>query len=412
MSNALAIAGVTAVLRSRIESWLIEQDANAALGGPGAEVTAVGPDTIELTGPGATTRLNLFLHQVSHNSGWRNVEQPARNARGERSTSPPLALDLHYLLTAYGPQELQAEVLLGFGMQALHEMPVLGRDEIDSRLPAALQASNLARQIEQLRITPAVMGTEEMSRLWSALQARYRPSVAYQVSVVLIDAPLPGRAPLPVLTRNVRVRPDTGPGLPGITAVRPPASQPVAVLGDLVTVEGHNLGGTLRAVRLENRQHGIEREIAAEAGDESWQLQFRVPDLPAELPVAVYALRALVQRPGEPQRRASNLLSLTLAPAITTPLPLDVLRDAAGDAVVNLACTPEVRPHQRASLVLGTREVLAVPFAAPTSALSFEIEDAPVGSHLARLRVDGIDSVILDAAATPPVFFDRRVVIA
>jgi len=388
MSNALAIAAVTEVLRSRIESWLVDQNANAALGGANADVTAVAPDTIELTGPNATARLNLFLHQVTHNAGWRNVDLASRNARGDRVASPPLALDLHYLLTAYGPQPLQHEVLLGYGMQLLHESPVLGREEIESRLPAVLATSNLGRQVEQIRVTPAVMGSEEMSKLWSALQARYRPSAAYHVSVVLIEAPVTG------------------------STARPPASQPGATLGDTVTVEGHYLDGANRAVRIENAQLGIEREIAALPGAESGLLRFLLPALPADLPAGIYSLRALVQRPGEAQRRASNLLTLAILPSITTALPLNVARDAAEAAVVNLACTPQVRPHQRVKLVLGTREVLANPINAPTAALTFEVEDAPVGSHLARLRVDGLDSLIVDAAATPPTFFNRRIVIA
>jgi hypothetical protein len=412
MSNALAIAAVSEVLRSRIESWLVDQNANAALGGANADVTTVAPDTIELTGPNATARLNLFLYQVTPNAGWRNVDLASRNARGDHVSSPPLALDLHYLLTAYGPQPLQQEVLLGYGMQLLHEAPVLGREEIEGRLPAALAPSNLGRQVEQIRVTPAVLGSEEMSKLWSALQARYRPSAAYHVSVVLIDAPVTGSAPLPVLTRDIRVLPDTMPALPAITAVRPPASQPGATLGDTVTVEGHYLDGADRAVRIENRQLGIEREIAALPGAESGLLRFLLPNLPADLPAGIYSLRALVQRPGEAQRRESNLLTLAILPSITTALPLNVARDATRTAVVNLACTPQVRPHQRATLVLGAREVLANPFNSPTAALTFELEEAPLGSYLARLRVDGLDSLIVNATATPPTFFNRRIVIA
>ena len=168
MSDARAVAGVTAVLRGMLASWLSDQNANAALGGANAGVTAVPPDTIELTGANATPRLNLFLHRVSHNGGWRNVDLPSRDPRGRRSSEPPLALDLHYLLTAYGPRELQAEVLLGFGMQLLHEVPVLDRDAIQARLPAPLRPSQLARQVELIKITPEPMTTEELEALVGA----------------------------------------------------------------------------------------------------------------------------------------------------------------------------------------------------------------------------------------------------
>ncbi|CAN5747040.1 DUF4255 domain-containing protein [soil metagenome] len=422
MSTALAVAGVTAVLRGMLATWLSDQDANAALSGGSADVTAVAPDTIELTGANAGPRLNLFLHQVSPNGGWRNVDLPSRDVRGRPSGRPPLALDLHYLMTAYGPQELQAEVLLGFGMQLLHEVPVLDRREIEDRLPAHLRSSRLGRQVEMIKVMPETMSTEELSKLWAALQAHYRPTAAYHVSVVLIESTSAGRAALPVLSRGP-VDPVTKrergivaeaglvPGLPGITAVRPPDDQPGAVLGDTVTIEGHHLDGTDRAVRIVDEQLGIEREISAQAGAESGSLRFTLPNAPAQLAVGSYALRALVRRPGEPDRRESNRLSLSILPAIATALPVTVARDAQGTAVIALAARPQVRPHQRASLVLGGLEVLAEPHPTATSSLTFRVPEAPAGSHLARLRVDGIDSILVDASVTPPVFLDRRVII-
>lgn len=422
MSTALAVAGVTAVLRGMLETWLVDQNANAALGGANAEVTAVAPDTIELTGANAGPRLNLFLHQVSPNGGWRNVDLPSRDSRGRRSASPPLALDMHYLLTAYGPQELQAEVLLGYGMQLLHEVPALDRDEIEGRLPPPLQPSQLGHQVELIKITPEAMSTEELSRLWSALQAHYRPTAAYHVSVVLIESTGTGRGALPVLSRGpvdpvtlrergIVAQADLLPPLPGITAVRPPNQQPGAAPGDLVTIEGHHLDGTNRAVRLESQQLGVEREIAALAGAESGLVRVTVPDLPAGLPVGTYMLRVLVQRPGEAARRESNRLALTLIPDITTPLPINVVRDPQNTATVNLACRPEIRPHQRAALIVGASEVLADAHPAPTANLAFQIAEAPVGTHFLRLRVDGIDSLLVDRSVTPTVFLNRRITI-
>lgn len=422
MSTALAVAGVTSVLRGMLEAWLVDQNANAALGGANAEVTAVAPDTIEL-GADTAPRLNLFLHQASPNGGWRNVDLPSRDSRGRHSASPPLALDLHYLLTAYGRQELHAEVLLGYGMQLLHEVPTLDRGEIEARLPPSLQASQLGRQVELVKITPEAMSTEDVSRLWSALQAHYRPTAAYHVSVVLIESAGAGRGALPVLSRGpvdpVTLR-ERGivaqahmlPALPGISAVRPPGRQPGAAPGDTVAVEGHHLDGTNRAVRLENQQLGVEQEIAAVAGGESGLVRFAVPNLPADLPVGTYALRVLVQRPGETTRRESNQLPLTLVPDITTPFPINVVRDPQNNAIVNLTCRPEVRQHQRAVLIVGAREVLADAHPASTANLAFRIAEAPVGTHFLRLRIDGVDSLLVDRSVAPPVFLDRRIAIA
>jgi Pvc16 N-terminal domain len=423
VSSALAVAGVTAVLRELLDAWLTDQEVNGALGGASASVTAVPPDTVELTGANAAPKLNLFLHQVSQNAGWRNVDLPSRDERGRRTKSPPLALDLHYLLTAYGPLALQAEVLLGYGMQLLHEMPVLGRQAIADSMPTDLEDSHLAQQVEQIKVTPEPMTTEELSRLWSALQAKYRPTASYQVSVVLIDADAGGRATLPVLTRGpvdpvslrergILAQADLTPAFPGITTVRPPNDGPGAELSDLVIVEGHHLDGSNRVVHLENRALGLDRVIPALAGTESGRVRFTVPNQPAALAVGTHALRVRLQRPGEAALRETNRLSLTIVPRITTPLPLSVTRDSQGTATVDLNVRPQVRPHQRASLILADLDVPAEPHPVSTGALTFKVVDAPVGSHLVRVRVDGFESLIVDRTASPPTFLDRRVVIS
>jgi len=105
VSNALAIAGVTAVLRDMIDTTMIDQNVSAAMG-QGVTVTAVAPDTIALEGTDARPQVNVFLHQVTPNAAWRNVGLPSRGRNGDRLSNPPLALDLHYLVTAYGIDDL------------------------------------------------------------------------------------------------------------------------------------------------------------------------------------------------------------------------------------------------------------------------------------------------------------------
>jgi hypothetical protein len=434
MSNALAIAGVTAVLRDLLDSGMIEHAVTDALG-QGVVVTAVPPDTIDLSGANARPRLNLFLHQVTPNQGWRNVGLPARDSRGDPAGNPPLAVDLHYLLTAYGLTDLQAEILLGYGMQLLHENPVLTREAIrralappavnGALLPSAFQslrAADLAEQLELIKVTPALMNSEEMSRLWSALQAHYRPTAAYHASVVLIESRRAARAALPVLTRGqidpftqretgVQVQSDLTTATPTIAAVIPPQRNPSARLGDTITLTGHRLDGANRAVMLTNRRLDVEQEAPALAGAASDFIEFTVPALPADLPAATYEIAALVQRPGEPTRRQSNTLALTVAPRITTALPAAFARDGDGDATLTLLLEPEVRVGQSAALLLGTQEVPAEPFNTNTSALTFIVRSAVPGTYLARVRVDGIESLIIDRSATPPTFLDLRITV-
>jgi len=430
MSSALAIAGVTAVLRDLLNDGLINNNVSGVLGSMIA-VSALPPDRV-VSGNGAEpTQLNLFLHQVTPNLGWRNERLPSRDSSGRtRTGNPPLALDLHYLLSAYGAEDLHAEILLGYAMQLLHEVPVLSRSAIvtalnpspplGTALPPALQALSdcgLADQLEQIRITPEYLNTEEMSKLWTAVQSHYRPTTAYVATVVLIESTLPARVTLPVLSRGavdlasgrdrgVVVEPSLLAPLPTIQSVVPRNLQPAAMVGGLVDINGHHLDGTEGTVLLTNARFQISQEVGTDSSTPA-SVTFTVPDLP----VGFYQLALRVIPPGETNPRTSNQLALIIGPEITTPLPMNVARDGAGTATITLDFRPQARPGQPVSLLLGTREVVADPIGAVTGTLTFVVENAPTGDQLLRLRVDSIESAIVNRTATPPAFFDYRVTI-
>ena len=188
MSTFLAIGAVSAVLHGLIEASLGRNDLATVLGAT-PDVSALPPDRIQ-TGQGTPDRINLFLFQATENAAWRNMDFPSRNGHGDRLTNPKLALDLHYLVTAYGSTDFHAEVLLGHAMFVLHETPVLTRQAIRDALAAltpsglagALAASRLADQFEQIKIVPRYLNVEEVSKIWTALQSQYRTTAAYHVS--------------------------------------------------------------------------------------------------------------------------------------------------------------------------------------------------------------------------------------
>jgi len=433
MSNALAIAGVTAVLQNLIHEGLINNNVSSVLGSaPG--VSVLPPDRVVAAGGNETPLINLFLYHVTPNTGWRNEGLPSCDASGrQRLSNPPLAIDLHYLLSAYTGGDLHAEILLGYAMQFLHETPVFTRQAIrnaltpppppppSTPLQLALAGSGLAEQIELIKITPESFNTEEMSKLWTAIQSHFRPTAAYRVSVVLIESDKPVSSALPVLSRGkvvasreqgVAVEPSLVPPVPMLDAVVPPGSQPVATLGGVIDLRGIHLDGTGRTALLTNDRFGIEEALAALGTGGAALMQFSIPIAQAaNFPVGVYQVSAQMVRPGESNPRETNRLALTLAPEIAG-LPLGVVRDAAGTASFALSFTPAVRAGQRAVLVLGQQEFAPVgPTARPTTSLDFTIPNAPVGDHLARLRIDGIDSPIIDRSANPPIFLNQRIII-
>jgi hypothetical protein len=203
MSNALSIAAVTAVLKDLIENGLV-QDAIATSVGD-VVVTALPPDRIT-QGTDERAQINLFLYQVTQNRNADWISEEYRSKRrqlGDVRQHPPLALDLHYLITAYGAKDFQAELLLGYVMQLLHDTPVFSRELIETALKNAAKVNtssvlsqaltsvsiaDVAENIGQIKISPEFFNMEDTSKLWSSLQTPYRPSAPYQVSMVLIDS--------------------------------------------------------------------------------------------------------------------------------------------------------------------------------------------------------------------------------
>ena len=120
-------------------------------------------------------------------------------------------------------------------------------------------------------------------------------------------------------------------------------------------------------------------------------------------------------RAGDTAPRVSNALPVALAPAITSFPPTSIGRDPPPDAVlhISISCTPAVRPGQRVALMMDSAEAPALPFAAATTALAFDFERAPPAgaTPLLRLKVDGIESVVVNRAAMPPAFFNQRIVL-
>ncbi len=410
MSGPFAIAAVSAVLRRLLTTGLGDVDLSI-FGGNATTVTAHPPDLITV-GLNEPAQLNLFLYRVTPNAALRNDALPSRSGNGDRLSNPPLALDLHYLLTAYGAQEFYPEALLGYGMQVLHEVPFLSRDLIRTTWPGggndpveqALADSGLVDQIEYIKLTPQTLSTEELSKLWTAFQAKYRPGAAYIATVLLIQATRGARVALPVLQQGPN---DTGPRaqgnlippFPEIDALVLPKNQPAAALGDAVQIVGHDFAGESGdknsvkvTVRLSQPRFQIVRDIEVPAGNRSdTVIKFTIPPEPANLPAGVYTLEVIVTPLAIPtDARTTNQAPLLLAPRITgLPLTLNI-------GMLALSISPEVRPGQKVSLILGSQESPAQPIQNQGGNVSFDASGFQTGVYRARLRVDGVDSLLVD----------------
>jgi Pvc16 N-terminal domain len=413
MSNPLAVATVTLTLRNLLVA------AFDGGGTGGLDITTKPPDKARTAAD--KSQLNLFLYQTTIDPAWRNADLPGTVGIFE-SGHPPLPLVLHYLLTAYGANDddLAGQRLLARAMLVLHDHPLLGREEIR----VALADNDLHEQVERVRVTPEFVTLDDLSKLWTAFQTGYRISATYQVSAVLLHSNRNARTPAPVLRRGEADRgPEVSANLdlpfPRLLTVRGPGGGPVAGLGETVTITGTRLDGTV-AVRLHHPRlkDPLTPPVAA-------PLRVTVPDDPIAVPAGVWTVDAVVSRPDQPDR-TTNTLPLAVEPRITTPLPLTVARDGDGDVTITVTCRPSLRSDQGVFLLIGDRQVARTPPQAaanpnnpsgppqpppPTDTAVFVVVDADAGEFLVRLRVDGVDSQIIDRSKAPPEFDENAKVI-
>ncbi len=114
MSDFLAVAGVSAVLKSILDDALSGSNLSTTLGSAPI-VTALAPDRI-VVGADEVPQVNLFLYHVNTNRRGATSELPWYDSRGQRVHNAPLPLTLHYFLSTYGKSEFDSEILLGWAI--------------------------------------------------------------------------------------------------------------------------------------------------------------------------------------------------------------------------------------------------------------------------------------------------------
>ena len=121
------------------------------------------------------TTLSLYLYRVTQNEHLRNVQRPDRPA----DVPPPVVLDLHYLLTVWADNALAEHRILAWAIRELYLHSILDISSLD---PDAGWGPG-----EVVHVIPAELSTEDVMRIWDALEPPYRLSVSYVARVVRID---------------------------------------------------------------------------------------------------------------------------------------------------------------------------------------------------------------------------------
>jgi Pvc16 N-terminal domain/IPT/TIG domain len=374
MSDFFAVAGVTSVIKWMLSNALVSAGVNAALPTV-ATISTLSPDLVP-TGATEVPQLNLFMYYASLNPSYRNDGLPSRDSRGTRVSNPPLALNLHYLVSAYGKGELDQEILLAWAMQMFHENPILSRQMIQTLLAAmgadpgatpemqAVAKTTLADQVELVKIAPEALSNEEISKLWMAFNTHYRPTTSYQVSVVLIQETQVFKSNLPVQSRNVRAVPSAAPIIDSVN----PGS--VAV-GEVLTVNGRNFIGDAPSDTVVAFD---DNPAVAPDSIQSGTIRVTIPNT---LLAGVRTIRVIRNvefgTPTDPHKGSAS------GPAqfLLMPMIINAPVAAAVDTPLTLNIAPAVGRTQRAALYIGDFSIeldARPPTDPPTSAtLTFNI---------------------------------------
>lgn len=404
MSNYLAVATVTATLKQVLQAAI-----NADIDDPGAAPGAGLDASVTTVRPGGSngdlpdTGVNVFLYQVTPNASWRNNDLPTRRRDGTLVQRPQVAIDLHYLLSFYGKEgDLVPQRLLGSSLRALHARPTLTRHAIGNLVQSLqqgdphefLRGSDLAEQIELVRLSPLALSLEELSKLWSVFfQTSYVLSVAYQASVVLIEAQETPQPALPVAARNIYVVPFAQPIIERVHAADGEGMPIVA--GSAVIIRGQRLQGQVTHVRVAGQL--LDPDTVG-----GLEVQFTLPDdADSTLQAGVLGVQVVHQMMmGDPETPhagvESNVAAFVLQPRVAEVTPLSATE-------LQVEVDPRVGRRQRVVLLLNEFETDAPARSyalrpewpediEEATVLVFPIDQVAPGTYLARVQVDGAES--------------------
>ena len=403
MSNSLAVAAVTSSIRYVLER---AQDAPHAGKVGGATVTTLHPSSLTTSDLAGAAGINVFCFLATPNHAWNLNDLPTRRSDGSLTARPVAAVDLHYLVTCYGDDRaLVPQRLLGRAVVALKATSVLTRDVVTAALDLYDEAddttfladSDLADEVELVKLSPTPLSLEEMSKLWSVLDAPYLLSLTYLATVVLVAADVTPTVALPVLQRQLTVTPASPPHIASLTT--DPLDQPT-LTGTTLVINGSGLVPTT-AGTTSLRIGPVELP----PGDGATALAVRAT-LTGAVPAGLHALtvrhRSVAGPAGSPPSRVtatSNAVPLLVRPTVSEV--------AVDPTSVTLTVDPPLQAGQRVAVVLGRISgggpgdpadvTLVVPpvsaVDAPLAAVVLPRSAIPDGTWLVRVQVDGVASL-------------------
>jgi len=269
--------------------------------------------------------------------------------------------------------------------------------------------------------------------MWTAFQAKYRPTAVYQATLVLIESQRSTRSSLPVRQRNVYVETFRQPFIERlmsqISATAPILADQPILTGQNLVIAGTQLRGDVTSVNI----GGIS---VVPANPTDTLIVVAIPDgLQAGVQGVQVVQQVLMGSPPVPHPGVeSNLAAFVLRPQIVGPVGVSNSQGSGPDprsADLAIQVNPAIGDAQRVTLLLnqllaplsppGTGPARAYSFTAPprvpvspppgppgaSHSIIVPISGVLSGTYLVRVQVDGAESPLdVDASgsyATPQV---------
>ena len=172
MSTYPVVSAVSATLRNLLLSHFMDSGDPAL-----AAVDVFLSSPRELRDEDTSVGVSLWMYRVTRNEFLLNRTPPP--AGESMFPSPPLPVDLHFLVTPLSEDPGDEQDLMGRILQTFQDHAVVRGTDL---------AEELSGSGHELRVTLDTLSLEDLTRIWNALEEPYSLSVPYQVSVVSLDS--------------------------------------------------------------------------------------------------------------------------------------------------------------------------------------------------------------------------------
>jgi Pvc16 N-terminal domain len=400
LGNFLAFASVTATI-----SYILEE-VNRDI--PGIRISTRPLDAIDIQNP--VNGLNIFLYLVSPTTSVDAVDTLVIDKAGRPTNNPSLSLDLYYIITATSSEneDLVAQKILASAMRVLNNHPVLERDLIRKavRNKEGLEFSDLADQIDDVRLALNPLSLKDLSEIWSKFpNANFRSSIAYTAQVVILDSKIVEEPPgiIASIDQNYIVQlksPSIERIDPRLLEYAPDARMAIIgsnLKGPAVYIE---FGGNFSPMQVKPADISDTRVVVGLPADiEPGMLNVRIThrlrpvnkeEEEEQMEKQIIGKRSILQ---------SNSSPFVLAPRILTPRQGKVARGNA----LEVEFEPPVSRGKAVIVYLGDSAFPASPAKSSKSMVDSKVgrvkftvpKDTQPGLYLLRMAVDGAASLLM-----------------